>query len=166
MYLCTCRRERYSCLLPSCLFCWKEADFYRSTHSPGPSFADALLNVPLKLVQLLRSELNLQSLEYQLLLTGTALLVFCLAENFNQSENLYLIFKPCTSSTTDAVLWNIHFFPMLPATHQMFKAVAELGTVDSSCRFVQCRYEVQKSVKHDLSCLRTPKAKFDQNHHS
>lgn len=52
---------------------------------------------------------------------------------------------------------------MLPATQKMFKAVTELGTLESSCRFVQCRYEVQKSVKHDLSCLRTPQAIMMEN---
>lgn len=52
---------------------------------------------------------------------------------------------------------------MLPATHQKFKAVTELGTVESSCRSVQWRYEVQKSVKHDLSCHRTSKAIMMQN---
>lgn len=97
------------------------------------------------------------------LLTGTACLVFCLVENLSQSENLNLIFKSYSSSATDSVLWSIPFFPMLPATHQMFKAVTELGALESFCVFVQCRYEVQKSVKDDLSCLRTPKAIMIEN---
>lgn len=122
MYLWTCRREWYSCFSLNPCFAGKR-QISINTHRPDPSFADALLVVALKLVQLVRSELHLQCLEYQLLFTGTGHLVFCLVENLSQSENLNLIFKSSSSSTTDSGLWSIHFFPMLPATHQMFKAL-------------------------------------------